>query len=72
MGADAKANTSGAAAHLRLMICVSLRTAASAQAPSIPMSFSSRLQGVGGGSERAGACQRALTRKQTLRGRQRT
>ena len=32
---------------MRLVICVSLRTAASAQAPSTPMSLSSRLQGVG-------------------------
>ena len=70
---DLKAyNQLSTSAHLRLVICVSLRTAASAQTPSIPMSFSSRLQGVGGGSERAGACKRAVTRKPTLRGRQRT
>ena len=37
MGADTKENTSGAAAHLRLVIFVSLRTAASAEAPSTPM-----------------------------------
>ena len=33
MGADTKANTRGAAAHLRLVIFVSLRMAASAEAP---------------------------------------
>ena len=65
-GADTKANTLGAAAHLRLVIFVSLRMAASAEAPSTPMALPSRLQGMGGGSERAGACQRALTREQTL------
>eukprot|EP00964_Phaeocystis_antarctica_P063250 scaffold37942_cov57-Phaeocystis_antarctica.AAC.4 len=36
-GADTKANTLGAAAHLRLVIFVSLRTAASAVAPSAPI-----------------------------------
>ena len=45
-----------AAAHLRLEIFVSLRTAASAEAPSAPMSLSQRLQEMGGGSERAQAC----------------
>eukprot|EP00964_Phaeocystis_antarctica_P009102 scaffold4935_cov67-Phaeocystis_antarctica.AAC.5 len=69
MGIDTKANTR-AAAHPRLVICVSKRTAASAEAPSSPMPLNSRLQGMGG-SERAGACQRALTQKQTL-GRRRT
>ena len=33
MGADRKVNPSGAAAHLRLVMFVSLRTAASAVAP---------------------------------------
>ena len=32
------------------------------------MRLNPRLQGVGGSSERAGACQRALTRKQTFWG----
>ena len=36
-GADTKVNTSGAAAHLRLVIFVSLRTAASTVAPSALM-----------------------------------
>ena len=36
-GADTKANTQGAAAHLRLETIVSLRTAASAEAPLSPM-----------------------------------
>ena len=43
-GADTKANTSGAAAHLRLVIFVSLRTAASAVAPSAPISLPPRLR----------------------------
>ena len=43
MGADTKANTLAAAAHFRLMICVSLRMAASTEAPSAPMSFNARL-----------------------------
>eukprot|EP00964_Phaeocystis_antarctica_P049758 scaffold28821_cov63-Phaeocystis_antarctica.AAC.2 len=38
--------------------------AASVVAPSSLMALRLRLQGMGGGSERAGACQRALTRKQ--------
>ena len=37
MGADMEADASGAAAHLSLVIFVSLRTAASAEAPSTPM-----------------------------------
>ena len=41
-GVDAKANTR-VAAHSRLEICVSLRTAASAEAPSSPMLLSLRL-----------------------------
>ena len=47
MDADAKANTSGAAAHLRLVIFVSLRTAASAVAPSAPRKLRSRLRARG-------------------------
>eukprot|EP00964_Phaeocystis_antarctica_P055020 scaffold32350_cov60-Phaeocystis_antarctica.AAC.5 len=47
-GADTKANTLEAAAHLRWVIFVSLRTAASAEAPSTPMSLCPRLQGMGG------------------------
>ena len=43
-GADTKVNTSGAAAHLRLVIFVSLRTAASAMAPWSPMMLYSRLR----------------------------
>jgi len=41
-GIDMKANTR-AAAHPRLVICVSLRMAASAEAPSDPIWFSPRL-----------------------------
>ena len=45
MGADTKANTIGCvAAHLSLEILVSLRTAASAEAPSAPMPLPSRLR----------------------------
>ena len=44
MGADTQANTLEAAAHLRLVIFVSLRTAASAVAPSAPMPLHSRLR----------------------------
>ena len=70
MGADTKANTQWAAAHLRWEIIVSLRTAASAEAPSSLMSLSWRLQSMGEvGSVRDQACQWALTRKQTLYGR---
>ena len=43
-GADTKANTRGAAAHLRLEIIVSLSTAASAEAPSSSMKLASRLR----------------------------
>ena len=54
----------GAAAHSRLEIIVSLRMAASAEAPLSPTSLSRILRGkMGGGSgERAGGCQQALTR----------
>eukprot|EP00964_Phaeocystis_antarctica_P115281 scaffold79253_cov51-Phaeocystis_antarctica.AAC.3 len=48
-GADTKANTLEAAAHLRLVIFVSLRTAASAEAPSSPMLLPARLQARGAG-----------------------
>ena len=46
-GADIKANAFGAAAHLSLVILVSLRTAASAEAPSAPMSLRAILQAMG-------------------------
>ena len=46
MGIDTKANARGAA-HFRLVICVSFRMAASAEAPLTPMSLASRLQGMG-------------------------
>ena len=77
MGADTKANTTGEAAHLRLVIFVSLRMAASAVAPRSPMLLPQRLQGKGdvarwGYIVRGQACQCGLTRKQTLRGRRRT
>ena len=66
MGADTKANTSEAAAHLRLVIFVSLRMAASAVAPSSLMLLCSRLPARGRmGTVRA--CQWALTQKRTLR-----
>ena len=42
-GIDMKANTR-AAAHPRLVICVSLRMAASAEAPSYPMPLPLRLR----------------------------
>ena len=47
MGIDTKANT-WAAAHSKLVICVSLRTAASAAAPWSPISFTPRLRARGG------------------------
>ena len=66
MGIDMKVN-SGAAAHLRLVICVSLRMAASAEAPSYLMSFASRLRARGGvAMVREQICQRALTQRRTL------
>ena len=40
MGIDTKANTLGRSAHLRWVICVSLRMAASTEAPSSPMAVS--------------------------------
>ena len=47
MGIDMKVN-SGAAAHLRLVICVSLRMAASAEVPWSPILLFTRLQARGG------------------------
>ena len=53
MGADTKANTIwGGVAHLRLVICVSLRIAASAETPLTPMQLASILRGMGGGRVR--------------------
>ena len=40
IGIDTKANTLGRSAHLRWVICVSLRMAASPEAPSSPMAVS--------------------------------
>ena len=52
-----------------MVICVSLRTAASAEAPLSPISLWKRLQRVGEvGRAREQACQRALTPKRTLVG----
>ena len=57
------------AAHPRVVICVSLRTAASAEAPLSPIWLAQRLQRVGVRSvAREQVCQRALTGKQTLGG----
>ena len=67
VGADIKANTIGAAAHLSWEILVSLRTAASAEAPSSPKLLPWTLQSMGEvGVVRDEACQWALTRKRTL------
>ena len=68
MGIDTNANTR-AAAHRRLVIFVSLRMAASAEAPFSPISFHPRLR-ARGGTEMVGGqvCQRALTRERTLWG----
>jgi hypothetical protein len=63
-GIDTKANTQ-AAAHSKLVICVPLRMVASAEAPSSPMLFHSRLRARGGvGMVREYACQWALTLEQ--------
>jgi hypothetical protein len=51
-GIDTKANAR-AAAHISLVICVSLRMAASAEAPLFPRLLLVRLQGMGEGSETA-------------------
>ena len=47
MGADTRANTLRVAAHLRSEIIVSLRMAASAEAPSAPMRLHPILQSMG-------------------------
>ena len=58
----------GAAAHLRLVIFVSLRMEASAEASLKPIWFAARLPASGGGGVvRESACQRALPERQTLR-----
>ena len=64
MGADTKANTLGAAAHLRLVISVLLRTAASAVTPVTLMTLLSRLRARDrmGNSERAGMSMGADTK----------
>ena len=66
-GADTKANILEAAAHLRLVIFVSLRMAASAVAPSAPMSLPLRLQARGrmGNGEREGVSMGADTKAKT-------
>ena len=65
MGADTKTNTL-AAAYLRVVICVSVRTAASAEAPLSPIPLPKRLQSMGEvGAVRDQACQWALTQKRT-------
>jgi hypothetical protein len=65
-GIDTKANA-WAAAHSKLVICVSLRMAASAQAPSSLISLEARLRARGGaGMMGEQACQGALTQEQTL------
>ena len=52
---------------MRLEIIVSLRTAASAEAPSSPILLHPRLRARSGmGMVREEACQRALTQKRTL------
>ena len=51
MGADTEANTSEAAAHLRLVIFVSLRMAASVVAPLAAMVLHLRLRARGAGVE---------------------
>jgi hypothetical protein len=62
-GIDTKANTR-AAVHPRLVIFVSLRMAASAVTPSVPIVLCPRLRARGGaGMVGEQACQRALTRK---------
>ena len=72
MGADTKAKRLGVAAHLRLVMFVSLRIAAIAEAALSPMLLARRLQARSvGGTVRESACQWVLTRKRTL-GRGRT
>ena len=67
MGADTKANAR-AAAHLRLVIRVSLRITASAVAPSALMLLTARLRARGrmGNGERVGVSMRADTKANTL------
>ena len=67
MGIDTKANTR-AAAHPRLVICVSLRMAASAVAPSALMSLAPRLcaRGRVGNGERVGVSMGADKTMNTL------
>ena len=61
--------TLGAAAHLSWEILVSLRTAASAEAPSSPKLLPWTLQSMGEvGVVRDEACQWALTKRRTLSG----
>ena len=68
-GADTKANNRMGAAHLRFVICVSLRMAASAEVPLSPMSLPKRLQSMGEvRAVRDQACQWALTQERTLWG----
>ena len=55
MGADTKANTSGAFGHLKMLIFVLLRMAASAVAPLTPISLPLRLRA----RDRMGHCERA-------------
>ena len=73
-GADTIANTSGAAAHLRLVIFVSLRTAASTVAPSASMPLHSRLRARDkmGHSESVGVSMGADRKPNTLGGGRRT
>ena len=61
------------AAHSRLVICISLRMAASAEAPLSPTSLSRILRGkMGGGSgERAGGCQQGADTERRALGAQR-
>ena len=70
MGTDTKADTGGGggAAHLRLMIFVSLRKAASAVAPSVLMLLLPRLRARGrvGNGERVGLSMGADTKANTL------
>ena len=66
MGIDRKANTR-AAAHSKLVICVSLRVAESAEAPLSPIELRARLRATGRARMvREQACQRALTERRTL------
>ena len=66
MGADKKANTTGAGAHWSPVICVSLRMAASAEAPLAPISLQLTLRTRGGaGMVGEQACQWALTQTRT-------